>query len=97
MLALICTIPCESRAEDEGRKEERSQRLVKRGRELRKIGDLQGSLHDLNEAVRIDPYNTDAYVQRGITRSKKMDFEQGTSRRALLKTHNGSLHRHLRI
>ena len=76
-LALICAtaIPYESAAEDKSDKEERSRRLVKRGRELRKIGDLQGSLHDLNEAVRIDPYNTDAYVQRGITRSKKRDFD----------------------
>ena len=54
---------------------ERSNRLVNRGRDLRKIGDLQGSLHDLNEAVRINPYNTAAYVQRGITRAQTKDFD----------------------
>ena len=54
---------------------ERSDRLVKRGRKLRKIGDLQGSLHDLNEAVRLNPKNTAAYVQRGITRAQTYDFD----------------------
>ena len=61
--------------EKEIEKAERSNRLVQRGRDLRKIGDLQGSLHDLNEAVRLNPYNAAAYVQRGITRGQIKDFD----------------------
>ncbi len=77
MFALFYLIPCEIAAQDEidTEKEERSKRLVKRGRDLRKMGDLQGALQDLNEAVRADPYNSDAYVQRGITRSRTRDFD----------------------
>ncbi len=62
-------------SEEENENLERSARLVQRGRELRKIGDLQGALHDLNEAVRLDSYSIDAYVQRGITRSRLKDFD----------------------
>lgn len=54
---------------------ERSSRHVVRGRDLRKIGDLQGSLYELNEALRIDPYNVEAYVERGLTRGKMEDYD----------------------
>ncbi len=73
--SLIGTSPFSNAEENETENAKRSDRLVQRGRDLRKIGDLQGSRHDLNEAIRLNPYNVDAYVQRGITRAQAKDFD----------------------
>jgi tetratricopeptide (TPR) repeat protein len=75
LLWVLLIIPATFGGQNEVSKEERARRHVDRGRDLRNMGDLTGSLMDLNEALRLDPYSVDAYVERGLTRGMKKDYD----------------------
>ncbi len=55
--------------------ESRSVRHVQRGNEMREMNDYQGAILDYNEAIRLDPLNADAFLNRGITRQKMKETD----------------------
>src|SRR4029078_11202529 len=51
---------------------------VRRGALRRNKGDQAGALTDLNEAIRLDPQNVQAFYHRGNTYYDKRDFNRAT-------------------
>ena len=49
----------------------RSQRYTEKGKELTRIGDVEGAIMDFDEAIRLDPDNDEAYVYRGKAKAKR--------------------------
>lgn len=49
-------------------------RLLVRGQEKARQGDLQGAIADYTLAIQLDPQNSRAYSQRGSTRYKTGDW-----------------------
>ncbi len=61
--------------EDEYERANRSLRYTEKGKELTRIGDVEGAIMDFDEALRLDSENAEAYVYRGKAKAKRKDFD----------------------